>query len=92
MGCFGYFSNAGPDYISTDVIWLFVASYSIVDKKIPNRGFFSGHKLPVMGNCYTINGRFSSVPSDTRTFTSSIINIVSGVCDMFELNISVDNK
>ena len=28
---------------------------------------------------YTINGRFSSVPSATRTFTSIIMNIESGV-------------
>lgn len=41
---------------------------------------------------YTMNGRFSRVPSAMRTFTSNSINIVSDVWAMFGLNISVDNR
>ena len=41
---------------------------------------------------YTINGRFSNVPSVTRTFTSININIASGDGFILHGNILLDSK
>jgi len=66
-----------------------VRHYSVFNK-------YSKQKTPASRRVflirYTINGRFSNVPSVTRTFTSISMNIESGDCFLLPGNMFGDNK
>lgn len=83
MGCTGHIPDARPNNIGIVID----NTYVIKEQRTNNES----SSFVLCSLVYTINGRFSSVPSATRTFTSISINSVSGVLTMFGSNMWVDN-
>ena len=75
MGGVGDFSDAGSNYISLVLKTNGDNQY----KKIGNHNIQDSRFVFSDTYFYTMKGKFSKVPSATRTFTSIIIKIESGV-------------